>query len=100
MEGLLIQAVLDEDIEMVLKLLAQGADPNAFEDADKIRPLHFVAQKRSAKALEIARILIQAGADPLAQTQPDGQTPIEVATLMSVPEMVAILLNAQRERQH
>lgn len=100
MECSLIQAVLDENVEVVIALLAQGADPNTFEDADKIRPLHFVAQKKSEKALEIARLLVKAGADPSAQTHPDGQTPIDVAFLMSTPEMVVILLQAQRERVH
>jgi ankyrin repeat protein len=100
MECPLIQAVLDENVEVVIQLLAQGADPNAFEDADKIRPLHFAAQKKSAKSLEIARLLVQAGADPSAQTYPDGQTPIDVAFLMSTPEMVVVLLQAQKERLH
>jgi len=100
MESSLIQAVLDEDVSAVTELLQQGADPNVFEDGDKIRPLHFVAQKDSSAALEIAQLLIHAGADPLAQTEPDGQTPIEVAELMSSSEMVAILNGRSRETYH
>lgn len=97
--GFLIEAVMAEDVEEVIDLLAQGVDPNAYEDRDKIRPLHFVAQQKSAKALEIARILLGAGADPCAQTA-DRQTPMEIAELTNCAEMVLILLNAQKKRQH
>jgi len=100
MENLLIQAILDEDVIAVTELLRQGANPNIFEDTDKIRPLHFVAQKDSVEALEIARLLMHAGADPLAQTEPDGQTPLEVAELMSSADMVAILSGVGAETRH
>lgn len=97
MENPLIQAVLDENVAQVAALLEQGADPNVFEDADKIRPLHFVAQKDSQAALKIAELLIQVGANPLARTEPDGQTSIEIAELMSNPEMVSVLLGSTIE---
>ncbi len=91
MKNPLIQAVIDENIQEVKRLLQLGADPNGVEDNDRITPLHFVAQKSSAVAVEIAGILIKAGANPLAFNQPDGQTPLEIAQLMSSPEMRQIL---------
>ncbi len=96
-ENTLIQAVLNEDVEAVALLLQQGISPNVCEDTDKITPLHFVAQKDSEAALKIAQLLMDAGADPSAQTDPDGQTPIEVAKLMSNVGMLAVLSGAGRE---
>lgn len=96
----LIQAVISEDVKAVEQLLQQGVDPNAFEDADKIRPLHFVAQKNSPQALQIARLLIRAGADPFAQNEPDKQTPVEIAKLMCCDAMVAILSATKEQVWH
>lgn len=94
----LIQAVISENVEKVEQLLKEGVDPNAFEDADKIRPLHFVAQKNSKQALQIARLLMLAGANPLLQNEPDKQTPLDIAKLMSSPKMVAVLLGTDEEQ--
>lgn len=94
----LIQAVINENVKTVKQLLQQGADPNGYEDADKIRPLHFVAQKKSDQALQIARLLIRAGADTLAETEPDKQTPLEIAKLMSCDAMVIILSAANKNQ--
>lgn len=98
-ENPLIQAVITDNVEMVQRLLQSGMDPNVSEDADKITPLHFVAQRDSPAALIIARLLMRAGADPLALTEPDGQTPLEVARLMSNEKMVAILSGVDEDSQ-
>ncbi len=90
----LIQAIVKENVEAVQTLLQEGADPNLSEDMDRVTPLHFVAQKTSTPALLIADALIVAGADPLAKTKPDGQTPIEIARLTSNVAMVSVLSRA------
>lgn len=94
----LIEAVVNENVEVVKHLLQQGADPNVVEDGDKITPLHFVAQRKSEQALQIAQLLIRAGANPLAQNEPDQQTPLQIAQLMSSEVMVAILSGASKEQ--
>ena len=91
MPNRLIQAVIDEDVEEVKRLLLFGADPNGVEDDDKITPLHFLAQKKTVPAIKIAKILIAAGANPLAPNQPDGQTPLEIAQHFCSLEMIQIL---------
>jgi ankyrin repeat protein len=96
----LIQAIIDEDVESVTELLKKGANPNGFEDKDRITPLHFVAQKNSDASLQMARALLSAGANPLARNEPDAQTPIDVARLMSSPEMVDMLISATQQRLH
>lgn len=96
----LIEAVINEDVQKVEQLLTTGSDPNATEDSDKVTPLHFVAQKASEDAVQIARLLIKAGADVKAKTLPDGHTPLEVARLMSTDEMVAVLSGIEPNRLH
>lgn len=84
----LLEAVIDEDLSLVEKLLAQGANPNAHIDDDKISPLHFAAQYN---ALAIAELLIYAGADLNAKTYPDGYTPIDIARLHGHEDMMELL---------
>lgn len=91
MQTSLIEAIIREDVQQVEQLLHSGSNPNVSEDSDKITPLHFVAQKSSADALQIARLLLRAGADTKAKAEPDGHTPVEIARLMSTDEMVAVL---------
>lgn len=98
MENLFIQAVINEDVEAVQQLLQEGANPNMVEDADRVTPLHFVAQKNTPAALAMARLLLDAGADPMAKTEPDGQTPLETAKAMSGEEMVSLLTKAKEVR--
>ena len=98
MQSTLIQAVNDEDVKAVKQLLEQGANPNIYDDQDKVTPLHFIAQRKSPAALEIAALLIRAGADPLSPNEPDGQTPLEIAQLTASKPMIAILLNGAKIR--
>ncbi len=84
----LLEAVIDENLSRVEELLSQGANPNIYLDEDKVRPLHFAAQYN---AMAIAELLIFAGADVHAKTDPDGYTPIDIARLHGHDEMVELL---------
>lgn len=95
----LIQAVINENVGAVKQLLKEGADPNATEDADKITPLHFIAQKNSQAALEIAQLLLRAGADPFAKNVPNDQTPLDIAKMFGFAPMLSILSSAEDEKR-
>lgn len=74
----LIDAVISGDIGTVRKILADGIDPNLVLDSSRVTALHFAAQ---SNRIEIAKLLITAGADVYAQTMPDDYTPAEVARI-------------------
>ena len=76
--NLLIQAVVNNDVQMLSKLHNNGADPNYTLDASQITTLHYAAQNN---ALEVIPLLVEAGAILEAQTEPDGYTALEVAFL-------------------
>ena len=48
---------------LIADLLEEGADPNVMEEGTDNRPLHFLCRRGNLKGV---RILVQAGADPLA----------------------------------
>ena len=83
----LIEAVMEREAEMVAAILHTGMNPNYYQDMAQLRPLHFAAQ---AGALDIAFLLLEAGADPQAETD-CGQTPLEAAKLHSQWRMVQLL---------
>jgi ankyrin repeat protein len=83
----LIEATIKNDIETVKQLLSQGADPNVFLDEARVTPLHFAAQNN---CVEIAQLLIAAGADIHAKTYPDGETPLDVAMLHGNQELITL----------
>lgn len=87
----LIEAVTDNNIDAVKELLNQGIDANMSIDAAKLRPLHFAAQKNN---VAIGELLILAGADVQAKTEPDGETPLNIAKLHNHQNFVD-LLNAK-----
>jgi ankyrin repeat protein len=96
----LIAVVLANDIEEVKNLLQQGADPNFSEDKAKITPLHFAAQNNF---LEIAILLIAAGAMLDARTVPEGETPLDIAKNQpqeTHAEMVALLTFFAGNKSH
>lgn len=73
----LIKAVIKNDVAKITQLLAEGADPNGYEDGDKITPLFFAVQER---AYEAFCLLIEAGANIFARTV-DGETLEDIARL-------------------
>lgn len=84
----LIDAVVENDVETVVFLLADGADPNEALDEDCVTALHVAAQNN---AVEIADALLYAGANPYAKTRPDETTPLDVACLHESLELIALL---------
>lgn len=85
----IIDAIINNDVEMVKSLLEEGVDPNMSLDESELRPLHFAAQNN---CLEIGKLLITAGADIDVATVPDGETPLDVARLHGNKEFVDLLL--------
>lgn len=85
----LIDAIIENDPVRVNQLLNSGCDPNACLDVARVSPLHFAAQNGS---LEVIPLLVEAGADICACTQPEGQTPLDVALLHKHEPVVQILL--------
>lgn len=92
----LIDAVINNDIEMVRCLLEEGADPNEFMDDAQLRPMHFAAQNNN---LVIAKLLITAGADVHARTVPDGETPLDIAKLHGHKEFIDLILTYSEGRE-
>ncbi len=85
----LIDAVIVNDVQVVNKILNKGFNPNQSLDEACVTPLHFAAQNG---ALEVIPLLVEAGADICACTQPEGQTPLDVALLHNHDPIVQILL--------
>lgn len=85
----LIEAVVANDAKLVQQLLLGGVDPNSYEDAAKVCPLHFAAQYNS---LESALLLVRAGADIKAKTA-DGLTPLEIAEINLYGDRMLVLLS-------
>lgn len=59
----LTKAVAANNIQKVIFLLERGVNPNGYLLPEKITPLHVAVTFRK---IDIAKILLQAGADPLA----------------------------------
>ena len=89
----LIDAVVNNDIEMVRQLLEEGADPNMCVDDTELRPLHFAARNNY---LELGKLLIAAGANIHVMTIPDGETPLDIEQLHENREFVKLLLAHKR----
>ncbi len=85
----LIDAIISNDVEVVNTILNTGFNPNQALDEAHVTPLHFAAQNG---ALEVIPLLVEAGADICACTQPEGQTPLDVALLHNHEPVVQILL--------
>ena len=80
---------MNHDSTRVNDLLNSGVNPNSSIDKHKITALHFAAQ---INALTIVPLLIQAGADIDAITEPGGQTPLEIACLHKHNKMIELLM--------
>ncbi len=83
----LLDAVIGNHVDMVKRLIEQGADPNYFEDEAQIRPLHFAALYNSP---DVIPLLIMAGADIHATTEYD-DTPLMIAERHDHKEVIETL---------
>mmetsp|Transcript_12321 Transcript_12321/g.15967 ORF Transcript_12321/g.15967 Transcript_12321/m.15967 type:complete len:175 (+) Transcript_12321:202-726(+) len=98
----LIEVILREDVYLVKQLLNEGVPANGFVDYVEIAymydwtPLHAAARKGN---LEIARILIEAGADVNA-SKAEMIAPLEVASSAGHIGVVKLLLNHGAEVNH
>jgi len=85
----LIEAVVENNLARIKDLLQKGVDPNDYVD-DELRPLHFAAQSNSVDA---AQLLITAGADVNARTDPGQETALDIAKLHGHKQFVDFLTN-------
>ena len=83
-------AAMAGDREVVKSLLKQGADVNAAQ-GDGTTPLHWAARRGD---VELAQMLIYAGANVRATTRLGGWTPLLMAAQLGHPKMIETLLNA------
>ncbi|ERN42499.1 ankyrin repeat-containing protein [Rubidibacter lacunae KORDI 51-2] len=87
---MLVSAAFDGNVELVNKLIAEGADANAREHDDGWTALMLAAAR---DAIECVRALLDAGADPNASCH-SGQTAISEAAYWGHVEVVEVLLAA------
>ncbi|GAG81362.1 unnamed protein product, partial [marine sediment metagenome] len=88
------------NVGKVNDLLNQGADPNYVPDDAMVTPMHFAAQHN---ALEVIPLLVEAGAYIDSKTEPDGLTPLEIATMHGHDRIVQLLVayyNDDNEQSH
>ena len=83
-------AAMAGDREVVRSLLKQGADVNAAQ-GDGTTPLHWAARRGD---VELAQMLIYAGANVRATTRLGGWTPLLMAAQLGHAKMIETLLNA------
>ena len=86
----LLDATTRGDVAAVRSLLAEGADPNLAQ-GDGLTALHLAAQEGN---LEIAEILLGAGAMVEAQTRIGGYTALHLASRRAHGSVVSALLEA------
>ena len=89
-DGELLDATSRGDVAAVRSLLAEGADPNVAQ-GDGLTALHVAAQEGN---LEIARLLLDAGANVEAKTRIGGYTPLHLAGGGAHAAVVRALLGA------
>jgi ankyrin repeat protein len=83
-------AAMAGDREAVRALLKQGADVNAAQ-GDGTTPLHWAARRGD---VELAQMLIYAGANVRATTRLGGWTPLLMASQLGHAKMIETLVNA------
>ncbi len=93
----LIQAIKNGDCITVERLLRLGVDPNNYLDAARITPLHFAAQKG---IIAIAELLLNYGAKLDVFTEPDHQSPYNVAIVNKQYAMALFLEKVTGDTYH
>ena len=81
-------------LEAVRYLLSRGANPR-ISDSDGIQPLHWVA-RAPQNDIEIARLLVAAGANPAALDGQHKATPAAWADFQRRPELSRFLQSSER----
>lgn len=88
-----MSALTDRAVPLCNELIIRGADVAAVK-SDGTTPLHLVVVRPWGYSFDLARLLLQAGADPHAQAE-GGNTPLQSAVRMDAlmrTDMVALLL--------
>lgn len=83
----LIEAIIDNDVIKVTKILERGINPNEYHDEVQLTPLHFAVQ---SNAVDVVILLITAGADIDLETE-DELTAIDIARNNKNEEMLNLL---------
>ena len=81
------QVEIPQDIEDVQTLLQLGADPNLVDVHDSTTPLGYAAKKGR---LEVARLLLESGADKDLPVERDWATPKTLAEFNSHSELATL----------
>lgn len=84
----LFEAVSNNDVIQVMKLLEQGTDPNQFNEDNHLNALHFAIQKN---AIDVVLLLITAGADITSVTE-ENMNIFDIARQHGSEEMMTLLL--------
>lgn len=83
----LIEAIMNNDVIKVVRMLENGIDPNEYQDNMSLTPLHFAVQ---SNAIDVVILLITAGADIDLETE-DELTALDIARNNNNEEMVSLL---------
>src|SRR3954463_15864537 len=85
-----VEAAMNGNRDAVRTLLKEGADVNTTQ-ADGMTALHWAAQKSD---VELAKILLYAGANTKATTRIGGYTPLLMASKAGDTAMIDVLLSS------
>ena len=94
-------SALRTNVELVSLLIQAGVDLNA-PAQDGSTPLHCVAQRLNARAIDCCELLLKAGAAVNLKTMPwcNDSTPLDVALMRRNRRMVPVFLRAGAEFQY
>ncbi|MBE9117549.1 ankyrin repeat domain-containing protein [Lusitaniella coriacea LEGE 07157] len=86
----LIAAVVRGEIQTIRELIVKGANINVFDENGET-PLYISV---SNYAIDVARVLLELGADPNTPAENDSYTPLAEAIVRRYTEMVTLLIEA------